>query len=328
MSTTRPQRLASHGAAEVHPRTEERAEPRPLPARRSVRFAGRDATIAGWLYPGTNGACVVMAGGLAVPKEPATDQFAARFHAAGFTVLAFDYRRLGESGGEPRLVLPVKGQVDDWQAAIDHARTLPGVDPAKIALWAFSASGGFVLNAAARDHELAAVIAQTPTADGLAAMRNASRHQQPAAMARFTGRALLDVLGGLLRRPTRLVPLVGPPGTVAMLTTPDAVGDGARALRAANYPNWTQQVAARSALRIGFHRPGRDAKRITCPLLVIACDDDQTSLAAPAIRVAGKAPRGELSRLPGGHYAPFLEGHEQAVDVQLEFLRRHLVERS
>jgi pimeloyl-ACP methyl ester carboxylesterase len=155
-------------------------------------------------------------------------------------------------------------------------------------------------------------------------MRNASRHQKPAAMARFTGRALLDVLGGMLRRPPRLVPLLGAPGTVAMLTTPDAVADGPRALRAADYPDWTQQVAARSALRIGFHRPGRDAKRIKCPILVVACDDDQTSLAAPAVRAAEKAPRGELSRMPGGHYAPFLEGHEHAVEVQLDFLHRHL----
>lgn len=37
-----------------------------------------------------------MAGGFAVTKEPGTDRFATRFADAGFGVLAFDYRGLGE----------------------------------------------------------------------------------------------------------------------------------------------------------------------------------------------------------------------------------------
>jgi hypothetical protein len=31
-------------------------------------------------------------------------------------------------------------------------------------------------------------------------------------------------------------------------------------------------------------------------------------------------------RLPGGHYAPFLDGHEQAVEAELSFLRRHVLD--
>jgi pimeloyl-ACP methyl ester carboxylesterase len=294
--------------------------------RRRVQFPSDDTQCAAWYYPGANGACVVMAGGFAVPKEPATDQFARRFHEAGFSVLAFDYRGLGESGGEPRLVFPVGRQLADWRAAIDFARSRPGVDPGKVALWAFSASGGFVLSVAASDPQVAAVIAQTPNADGLAALRNARRHQKTAAMLRFTGRALLDAAGSLVGRPPRLVALTGPPGTVAMLTTPDSL-DGQRALHAADYPAWEQQVAARSALRIAFYRPGRHVRRIEVPLLVLVCDDDQTSLAAPAARAARRAPRGELSRMPGGHYEPFLDGHEQAVDVELDFLQRHVLAR-
>src|SRR4051794_41435049 len=70
-------------------------------ARKKVHFrCGRDRCAA-WFYPGTNGACVVMAGGLAVAKEPGTDRFAERFNEAGFSVLGFDFRHLGESGGRP-----------------------------------------------------------------------------------------------------------------------------------------------------------------------------------------------------------------------------------
>ncbi|MEP7019177.1 MAG: alpha/beta fold hydrolase [Pseudonocardiales bacterium] len=293
--------------------------------RTELRFASGGTECAAWHYPGTNGGCVVMAGGFAVPKEPATDRFAKRFSDAGFSVLAFDYRHLGESGGQPRLVLPVGDQLADWQAAIEFARTLPGVDPASIAVWGFSASGGYLLQVASRDPQLAAAIAQTPNVDGPAAMRNAARHQKPLAMLRFTGRAVLDVLGSLVGRAPRLVALADEPGSVAMLTTPDSL-DGSRALRAERYPHWQQAVAARSALRLGFYRPSRYATAVRCPLLVVVCDKDQTTPAGAAARAAHRAPRGELVRLSGGHYEPFLDGHEQAVGVELAFLCKHLLD--
>jgi hypothetical protein len=65
---------------------------------------------------------------------------------------------------------------------------------------------------------------------------------------------------------------------------------------------------------------------VQAPLLVLVCNQDQTSLAEPATRAAALAPRGELVRMPGGHYAPFLEQHERAVDMQLSFLCRYLLD--
>ncbi|MFE2427440.1 alpha/beta hydrolase [Streptomyces sp. NPDC059373] len=293
--------------------------------RQQVRFASGSTECAAWHYPGTNGACVIMAAGGAVTKEPGTDPFAKRFNEAGFTVLAFDYGRLGESGGQPRQVVRIGEQLADWQAAIAFAATLPGVDPTRLAAWGFSLSGGHVLRVAARNPQLAAAIAQTPLADGPAATRVATRHQKPLAILRLTGRGLLDTLGGLAGRPPLLVPLAGEPGTVALLTTPDGI-DGDRALNPDNrYPDWQQTIAARSSFGISFYRPGRDASRVACPLLVLACDQDQSALAGPAVRAARRAARGELVRMPGGHYEPFLGGHEKAVEAELSFLRRHLL---
>jgi alpha-beta hydrolase superfamily lysophospholipase len=289
-----------------------------------VRFRSGGTECAAWFYPGTNGACVIMAGGFAVTKEPGTDLFADRFSEAGFAVLAFDYRCFGESGGQPRQVARLGDQVADWQAAIGFAGGLPGVDPARLAVWGFSGSGGHVLRVAARDRRIAAAIAQTPNAGGLAPLRNAARYQAPLAMLRFTGRGMLDGLAGLVGRPRLMMPLAGERGTVSMLTTPDS-RDGRRALRAERYPGWRQEVAAWSALRLGAYRPGRHAPRVACPLLVVVCDHDQTALAGPAIRAARRAPRAELTRLPGGHYAPFLDAHEQAAGAELGFLRRHLL---
>jgi uncharacterized protein len=299
-----------------------------LPAfaeRHKVHFPSSDTTCAAWHYPGTNGACVIMAGGLAVTKEPGTDRFAERFHEAGFTVLAFDYRHLGESGGQPRQIARIGEQHADLQAAIDFARTLPGVDASRLALWGFSASGGHVFPVASRNPDLAAAIAQAPLADGPAAAPNAMRHQTPIASLRFTGRAVLDAVGGLVGRDPLLVPLAGEPGTITSLTTPDSL-NGAEALNPDNrYPQWQQEVAARSALRAGFYRPGRFASRVGCPLLVLAYDQDGAALPGPAVRAAQRAPRGELVRLPGGHYEAFMGGHDEAVAIELSFLRRHLL---
>ena len=324
--------------------------------REKVRFVSGGTECAAWHYPGSNGACVIMAGGFAVTKEPGTDRFARRFSDAGFSVLAFDYRRLGESDGRPRLVQPIRHQLADWNAAVAYAGSLPGVDPARLAIWGFSLSGGHVFRVAAanprrswhgRDGrpkagpsgraagvrgsspgqiQLAAAIAQAPNANGPAAVRNAARFQKPAALLRFTGLAILDALGGLVGRTPLLVPLAGEPGAVAVITTPDG-REGGRVLNPDNrYPHWPQAVAARSTLPLGFYSPGRSASRVRCPLLVLVCDEDQTALAEPAVRAARRAPHAELIRLPGGHYEPFLGGHEQAVEAELSFLRRHLVD--
>jgi pimeloyl-ACP methyl ester carboxylesterase len=305
----------------MEPTSRERATVTDL--RRKVSFRSGDGRCIAWHYPGTNGACIVMAGGMAVTKEPATDLFAAKFHDAGYSVVAFDYRRIGESDGTPRQVVRVKDHVADWHAAVAFAATLEEVDSGRIAIWGFSFTGGVILQVAAASRGIAAAIAQAPAADGQAATRNASRHQKPRALLRFMDLAVADAIGSLFRRPPILIPLAGNPGEVAMLTTPDAM-DGERAFDAGvRYPDWRQQVAARSALRAGFYRPGRYAKRIEAPLLVVVSDRDESALAKPAMKAARRAPRGELVQLSGGHYAAFLEQHDAAFAAELAFLRRH-----
>jgi uncharacterized protein len=84
-------------------------------------------------------------------------------------------------------------------------------------------------------------------------------------------------------------------------------------------------VAAASALRLAFYRPGRVAAGIRCPLLVLVYDDDRSVLTAPASKVARQAPRGEVIRLPGDHYAAFEDAREATLEAEIAFLRRHAV---
>ena len=292
--------------------------------RRRVRFASGDTTCAAWHYAGTSGACVVMAAGTGVTKEPGTDRFAQRFQAVGFSVLALDFRRLGESGGQPRQVVRVGEQLADLHAAIACARGLAEVDPSRVALWGFSLAGGHVFRAAAADPRLAAAIAQAPLADGPAIAPNAMRCMTPLAALRLQGRAVRDVVARRFGRPPVLVPLAGPRGTVASLTTPDGARGAAALDPDGRYPDWEQTVAAGSALRLAFYRPGRAAPRVRCPLLVLACERDRSVLVGPATRAGERAPVGEVVRLPGDHYAPFTDGFEQAVEIETAFLHRQL----
>ena len=294
--------------------------------REKVHFDSGGERCAAWFYPGTNGACVVMAGGLAVAKEPGTDTFAPRFAEAGFSVLAFDFRHLGESDGSPRQVVSFGDQRDDFRAAIEFARSREEVEPARVAIWGFSLSGGHVFPVAASDPNLGAAIAVSALADGPASAPNGFRHTTPLSGLRITGRAAMDGIGRLLGRDPLLVPLAGEKGTVAALTTPDSL-NGERALNPGNrYPDWQQEVSAWSALRVGMYRPARVASRIECPLLVVAPEGDGVAPSRFAIRAGERAPRGEVARLEGGHYAPYLEAHERAVEVQLDFLRRNLLD--
>lgn len=295
--------------------------------REGITFRSGADDCAAWHYQGANGACVVMAGGAGVAKEPATDRFAARFHAAGYSVLAFDYRHIGESGGAPRQVARIREQLADWEAALDRAASLPGVQPGKVAAWSFSLGAGHLLRLASLprgQHRLAAVIAQAPLADGAASSPHALRHETPGVLAVFPLLALRDAVRGLSGREPLTVPLAGPRGAVAMLTTPDS--DGNAALNPGNvYPQWQQTIAARSVLPITMYRPGSAADRISCPLLAVVSRDDQSVLAAPALKAARRAPLGEVCEIDGGHYAAFLDQHEAAVAAELDFMNRHLL---
>src|SRR2546421_9242821 len=110
--------------------------------RQNIRFASGGTECAAWHYPGTNGACVVMTGGFGVTKEPGTDLFARRFNEAGFGVLAFDHRHLGESGGQPRQLQRIREQLADWRAPIGRPPAPPRGGPAPRAVWSLSPPAG------------------------------------------------------------------------------------------------------------------------------------------------------------------------------------------
>jgi len=261
-----------------------------------------------------------MAHGFSGVREQRLDAYAERFADAGLAVLVFDYRHFGASDGEPRQLLSIASQLEDWRAAIAHARSLDGIDSKRIALWGTSFSGGHVVATAARDPKIAAVVSQVPFTDGPSAILANS----PAGILRMTTAGLRDGLAALLGRHPHYMPAAGPPGTTAAMTAPEAV-PGMRALDPPG-STWENRVAARVMLVVGSYRPYAKFSKLRMPVLVQTCDKDATTPPGPAVKAAERSPNAQLIRYDIAHFEIYVDPQfETTVADQVEFLTRNLL---
>ncbi|MBO9534172.1 MAG: alpha/beta hydrolase [Solirubrobacteraceae bacterium] len=293
----------------------------------TITFPSGDAECVGdlWLPAGTSPEqplpIVILGHGLGATRGMGLGRYAERFAQAGIAALAFDYRHFGDSGGEPRQLLSIPRQREDWQSAIAWARSHAAIDPGRVAIWGSSFGGGHVLWVAARDHSLAAVIAQCPFTDGLAS----SMTLGPKSTVKVTSAAIADQLGALLGRPPRTVALAGPAGSAALMTAPDALPGYERLNEEGG--DATGEVAARIALTLSLDRPGRGAGRIESPTLAIVCEPDTVAPDRATLRHLQRAanPAIEVRQVPWGHFDIYFgEPFEQLVAEQTHFLQVHL----
>jgi fermentation-respiration switch protein FrsA (DUF1100 family) len=288
--------------------------------RTEVTIPSGGETLAAYLYLPEDGEgplpVVVMAHGFSATRDDALPAYAEAFQAAGLAVVVFDYRHFGASSGQPRQLLDIGRQHDDYRAVVGWVRADERFDADRVALWGSSFSGGHVVEVAATDPRIAAVVSQAPFTDGLATLAKVP----PKNAVRATAVGIADRAGALLGRPPVTVPAVGDPGTFAVMTAPEAK-PGFEAI-VGPQSAWENRVAARIMLTIGLYRPVTKAARVSMPLLVCVCDGDDTTPPEPAIKLAERAPRGELMRLPYGHFDIY---HDASVrERQTEFLVRQL----
>ncbi len=293
--------------------------------RDDTTFDSRGTSCAAWLYR-PDGVerppIIVMAHGFAAIRALRLDAYASRFAEAGFAALVFDYRSWGDSTGEPRRVLDIGGQQADWRAGVAHARNIDGVDTKRVVAWGSSFGGGHALHLAAEDQDLAAVIAQVPHISGPAS----AFARSPVLVARLLLAGLRDQFGALIGRQPYRVPAVGEPGSVAMMTSPDALPTAER-LAGERYDELIAEndVAARIALRVPFYSPGRVAERITAPTLVQLAKHDIVTPYDLALKAVRRIPEGEVRSYDCSHFELYLEPYfDTVVTDQIVFLTRHI----
>ena len=301
--------------------------PRPdRTVRQDVEITSRGTVCRGWLtYPPDAAQhavpLVLMAHGFGATRDMLLEPYARRFNAAGLATLIFDYRGFGASDGEPRNVLSPPGEVADWHAALAYARTLPGIDPDRIALWGTSFAGGLVVIVAAEDGRIAATVSQCPLLDGRAAVLEIARYAGMGALLRLSVHAVLDLARAALGATPHRIPIVARPGEVGAMTSADAY-DGYMRLTP---PGFRNDVAARVVLAVPLFRPIRHARRVTCPALLQLCEHDTVAPVRAAEKAAARMPASEVVRYPVGHFDVYTgDAFERSVSDQVAFLTRHL----
>lgn len=290
--------------------------------RRQVRFDSGGVGCVGYFYRSPGGdapvPCVVVGTGFSGTQDtPSIGAAAEAFAAAGFAALTFDYRHFGESGGSPRQLVSVKGQLEDFHAAIHCARDHAGVDPARVALWGTSLGGGHVVAVAARDPRIAAVVAQVPfngfpkRVEGRSALGTM----------RLLGAMTTDAVRGWLGLQPAYIPVVGPAGSLAVIAGPNAQ----RAIEGMQADQWHNQAAPRALFGMMRYKPSRLAHRLGMPLLVCIAERDELSPPELPRQIAQNAPRAEVKGYPCAHfdfYRPDMRA--KILADQVEFLCRTL----
>jgi len=131
-----------------------------------VKFTSQGAQLRGLLLTPANArqriGTVIMAHGTSATISMVAIEYARSFCRAGLAVLIYDHRNFGRSDGAPRQEINPWIQCRGYLDALDFAVTRPEVDPARLAVWGDSYTGGQVIVVSACDPRPKVVVAQCP----------------------------------------------------------------------------------------------------------------------------------------------------------------------
>ena len=297
--------------------------------RSDVEFLGAGGVVLrGWLYlpadrdgriPG-----VVMAHGFSATKEMGLDRYAEVFAAAGLAVLVYDHRNLGASGGEPRQLVNPWAQARDYRYALTWLAGRSEVDPARLALWGSSFSGGEVIVVGAIDERVRAVVANVPFAS-LGAGDEASPERFAAMRS-----ALLDETGSgpadTEEEPLGPLRVVTEPGVESsdpvFLGQPEST-EWFLAQRDGGGTRWENRVLLRAfpGEPVRFD-PSVCLPFLEPPLLVVVASEDRLADTAATVAAYERArePK-QLEMIQGHHFVPYDgDAFEHAATLERDFL--------
>ncbi len=285
----------------------------------SHMFASEGAILRGALYlPQGNGPfpIVVLAHGfsaVAAQLEPQARAFA----AAGFAAFVYDNPGFGLSGGSPRQEVDPVRQVRGYRDAVSYVRTLPGLDPERIAIWGSSFSGGHVLQAGAMDRRVRVVISQAPFISGWELIGGWPNAEDVIAMTQAEREARAAGAEPTVMR------VVGKPDEPCALPGED----GYAYFTGTGGPTWKNEITLSSLELARAHEPAKWIERLAPrPLLMIVADNDLVTPTAHALAAFERAgsPK-QLVRVAGGHFDVYAgAGFDTATAATIAWLKAHL----
>jgi uncharacterized protein len=302
--------------------------------RTDVTFEGFGGVrLRGWLYlPDGAGPhpAVVMAHGFSATRHMGLAGFADVFCAAGFAVLVYDHRCLGDSDGEPRQEINPWAQARDYRYASTWLAGQSTIDPERIGIWGSSFSAGEVLVVGAVDPRVKVVIANVPFAGTSTEIPLDGRAERfalmKAALENESGAGPADSTDPPPIGPMQvMVPTGGDPDSRAFLPQPESTewfeavgGAGSGWQNTFTLGGFRSQPAFDPAVAVPFIAPR--------PLLMVVASGDRVAPAENALAsysIAGEPKQLEL--IDGHHFVPYAgEAFDHAVGVMRDFLLKYL----
>jgi pimeloyl-ACP methyl ester carboxylesterase len=208
-------------------------------------------------------------------------------------------------------------------AAIEHARSLDGVDGDRVALWGSSFSGGHTVTAAARAGNVDAVVAQVPFSDGIRTVLHLVRAGGLDYLTSAVVAGSKDLFRKVTLRSPHYIPIAGEPDEFAALNRPGTL-DGYESI---NDGEWDNRCAGRILLTVLAYRPIAAAGQVDCPTLVVEAEEDNIITGSTVDRLVNRLDDVERVRYSAGHFDVYTGGtFDAVVERETAFLERHLLE--
>ncbi len=304
----------------IHISNQEKEAPE---CRETIKFEVGNINVSGWFYkPEQNNqsTCIIMSHGFGGTKDMALENYALKFRASGYSVLLYDYRYFGESGGSPRQLYSALDQIEDLKAAIAYARSRDDVNEEAIVLWGTSAGATYGVLVASEDRRIAGVIAQCGAFDHKEDSKLYIEQEGMGFFMKLMVHAQRDKGRSRFGLSPHTFPAYGKPGTVAMLTAPGAFEGISMLAKESVY--FKNEMCARLALMPHAADPTELAKSIECPVQILVCEKD--TLVSPKSHhrlVAVLKDKAYVKQYPIGHFDLYNgDGFVQSTDDQIDFL--------
>ena len=238
----------------------------------TVSFKSAGTLLAADLYKPSGGRrgrrrpAIVMGHGFSLVKACLAEQ-AKALAAAGFLVLAIDYRTFGDSGGSPRGQLFPLNEAEDFRNAITYMQERPDVDPKRIGIWGASFAGALVSYVAAVDQRVKATCAVVPVTDGYTWLKLLRSENDFDALLRAVE---ADRRARFAGAKGARIPVYGPPGTLCALPADEQIAQFFAAMPSM-FPTWRDSITLESIEKIIEFSPWSFVHRISPrPYLIIS----------------------------------------------------------